>query len=185
MTGEELRQTRQALGLSSAELGLLLGGIHAATICRWERSIKKVPAWSAGVLGVILEGHRRQAQRLPLLADALRSAGAVSCLALWGMAASMPAREWWVWARRSTLAPVLRASNPPPCPECRGVGGTWAHKMGCTRGAALRQGADPAQATVVNGVLLCRPCKELHQRHVRLSECRAHGPMIYTVVIGG
>ena len=172
MTGADLWQARQALGVTQAELGLLLGGLHTVTICRWERGARPVPAWAAELLRAVLGGQERQAAHLPRLSDALRQGGAAPSLALWGLAGSMPQRQWWVWVRRSTLAPLLRASDPPPCSECRLVGG--AHKLACTRGAALRQGADPARATVVNGVLLCRPCKEQGNRHVALGECPAH-----------
>ena len=171
MTGAELGAARLALGVTQAELGLLVG-VHGVTICRWERSGRPVPAWVAGVVQTVLEGQTRQGRHLPRLADALRVGGVVPSLTLWGTAGIMAPRPWWVWVRRSTLAPLLRASDPPPCRECRLVGG--AHKLACTRGAALRQGADPERATVVNGVLLCRPCKEEGNRHVALGECPAH-----------
>lgn len=108
MTGAELAAARQELGLTQAELGLLVGGIHGVTVCRWERRGAAVPAWTAGVVGALLEGHRRQADHLPRLSDALRQAEAVSCLALWGTAGSMPRGAWRTWVKRSTLAPLLR-----------------------------------------------------------------------------
>lgn len=109
MTGGELAAARQELGLTQAELGLLVGGVHGVTVCRWERRSAVIPAWIAGVVCALLEGHRRQADHLPRLADALRQAEAVSCLALWGTAGSMPRGAWRTWVKRSALAPLLRA----------------------------------------------------------------------------
>ena len=110
MTGAELGAARLALGVTQAELGLLVG-VHGVTICRWERSGRPVPAWVAGVVQAVLEGQTRQGGHLPRLADALREGGAVPCLALWGTAGTMPPRPWWVWVRRSMLAPLLRAER--------------------------------------------------------------------------
>lgn len=73
----DVRQVRELLGLTQAELGLLLG-VHAVTVCRWETGALMPSIFAAA----LLLDFQRARERMPALDVrlVLQRAGAVQAL---------------------------------------------------------------------------------------------------------
>ena len=62
MTGEKLKERREALGYSQEKLAKVLG-IHAMTLSRWERGILEVPLYMGFALRTIEREKPRKAKK--------------------------------------------------------------------------------------------------------------------------
>lgn len=58
LTKKELKRRREALGLTQTALGAELYGVQKTTVYRWEKGIRKIPAWVADKLQSIEEERK-------------------------------------------------------------------------------------------------------------------------------